>query len=170
VTVKSLEGRLGRQRAAVRAAVLSASDTGADPDHGRVTTALADALLDRFTAGLGGAPPPDVDLGAWRELGSRYAEVGVSHSQALHELERAIIEIFRRWWSAAVPAEVPDLLRVGHVIDDVPPIRAAISNGYCVALAGPGRGGPSGAGSRRVWPEGGRRRSRCRLRGRFHGE
>jgi PucR C-terminal helix-turn-helix domain len=139
VTVESLQCRLDRQRDAVRAAVLSAAVTEAEPDHDQVTAALADALLTRFAAGLTGPPQPDVDLGAWRGLGARYAEVGVSHGQALHELQRAIIEVSRRWWSVAVPAEVPDLLRVGQVIDDdVDPIRAAISDGYCAALAASG--------------------------------
>jgi hypothetical protein len=139
VTAESLQGRLDRQRDAVRAAVLSSAVTDAESDHGQVTGVLADALLDRFAAGLTGPPQPEVDLATWRKLGARYAEVGVSHGQALHELQRAIIEVSRRWWSVAVPAEVPDLLRVGQVIDDdVDPIRAAISDGYCVALAASG--------------------------------
>jgi PucR C-terminal helix-turn-helix domain len=139
VTVESLEGRLDGQRDAIRAAVLSSAVTDVEPDHGRLTGVLADTLLDRFAAGLTGPPLPEVDLDAWRELGARYAEVGVSHSQALHELQRAIIEVSRRWWSVALPAEVPELLRVGQVIEvDVDPIRAAISDGYCVALAASG--------------------------------
>ena len=139
MTAPPIEARLDQQRAAVRAAVLSTAVAGAEPEHEPVTTDLADALLARFAAGLGGPPPPDVDLGVWRGLGGRYADAGVSHSQALHELQRAIIEVSRCWWAAAVPSEVPDLLRVGQVIDDdVELIRAAISDGYCVVLAASG--------------------------------
>jgi PucR C-terminal helix-turn-helix domain len=104
-----------------------------EPEHVEATGGLVRVVLE-WAAGDGPAP-----LVACRELGGRYAGTGVSHAGMLHELNRVIIELSRRWWSTAATGDVGRVLRLSQVVESgMPALRAALGDGYCAALAASG--------------------------------
>lgn len=118
----------------VLAAVLSGTAPRREPEHATVTTALVRAVLRRFMAEVA-----DVELDPVRAAGRGYANAGVSHAHALCELHRTIIEMSRYWWASVSAPEVSAMLRLSQTVDaEVDAVRAALSDGYCAALAASG--------------------------------
>jgi hypothetical protein len=129
--VTVLADRLAAYEARIIAAVLDPAPRG-EPEHAEVTTALVRVVL-RLVLGR------DQEGGALRDTGRRFAECGVSHAVALHELHRVIIEMSRQWWAAVAASDVTAMLAISQSIDDtVDRMRAELSDGYCAALAASG--------------------------------
>ena len=134
MSAPDLVDRLRARRDDALAGVLGAASPRWEPPHRELTVELVDAVLERL---LGSAKGPARD--ALRALGGRYAEAGVSHAHARYELHRTIIELSRRWWQGVRPADVTALLQLGQAVDDdVEPMRAALSDGFCAAMAASG--------------------------------
>lgn len=123
--------RLAAHEDRIAAAVLDPPASG-EPEHADVTAALVKVVL-RMVLGR------DHGIGALRDTGRRFAEAGVSHAGAVHELHRVIIEMSRQWWATVASSDVTAMLAVSQSVDDaVDRMRAELSDGYCAALAASG--------------------------------
>jgi hypothetical protein len=134
---ETLRDRLSSTREAVLDAVLASGRPGTEPEHHDTTVALVGTVLHRFLGLLPGSGGRDAAAVPGLEaVGARYAACGVSHGQALYELQRTVIELSRLWWSAVGPGEVAALLRLNQQIEeDLDAVRTALGDGYCAALA-----------------------------------
>jgi hypothetical protein len=135
----ALRAGLSEHRSAILDAVLGASAPDSEPAHVDVASALVGGVLDRFV----GSPPAGAAAGAPRDalyaVGGGYAACGVSLTHASYELHRTIIEMSRRWWSSVSPRHIGELLELSqHLEEEVGAMRAALSEGYCAALAASG--------------------------------
>lgn len=134
-----LRDRLAPGAAVVLAAVLASAASQTEPEHHDIASDLVSDVLVRFAGLLPGGDAAGSSLDAVRAAGHRYADRGVSHAQALLELHRTIIEMSRHWWAAVPVSEVSALLQVSQAVEsEVEPMRTALSDGYCAALAASG--------------------------------
>lgn len=121
--------RLAGHDDAVLAAVVASCATRGEPEHAGTTAELVRAVL-RLVLGS------ESRSGALHDAGRRYAECGVSHAQAIHELHRTVIEMSRQWWASVAARDVAAMLLLSQAVDDgVERMRAELSDGYCAALA-----------------------------------
>lgn len=130
-----LETRLRSEEATVLAAVLDTVGTL----HKQATAALVGTVLARSVGLLDDHATPGDGMNAMHEIGVRYAVTQVPFDRLLDEFHHTLIELSRRWWAVAGPADVGVLLRLVQAFDrEIEPSRAALTQGYHAAFAASG--------------------------------